>query len=290
MPSWTRRAAVAIALAALVAYSFHVRWGVLVSSPFPLGIDGYFYPIELRALLAHGTLRYPASPLAFWWMAPFAAATDPITGAKLGAALGGALIALPAYAVGARLGRARPAGLVAAALATCSASSTYLSTEYAKQSIGLTVALAALWLALRALETPSRGRLAAAGGGLVAALLAHKMAAALALAIIAPAALAELRARGKRLRRPVAIAGAAVALVIALGAIWPQRFVGPHDLALVRDALTADPQWTLPALADPLRTFDREPVLGALLALAAIAIAWRRAATERATILAIAVV
>ena len=69
--------------------------------PYPVGVDGYFYPIQLRSLLEHGHLQYPPSPLTFWLMAPFAAVTDPITGAKLGAALLGALVALPAYAVGA---------------------------------------------------------------------------------------------------------------------------------------------------------------------------------------------
>ncbi len=108
-----------LALAALIAWSFAERWDVLASSPFPLGVDGFFYPSEVRSLLEHGTLAYPASPLAFWWLAPFAAATDPIVGAKLGAALGTSLIALPAYGLGARLGKARAAGLVAAAIASC---------------------------------------------------------------------------------------------------------------------------------------------------------------------------
>ena len=126
---------IAVALAALVAWSFLQRWEMLAVSPFPVGIDGYFYPIQVRALLEDGALRYPSSPLTFWWMAPFAAASDPITGAKLGAALGTALIALPAYGVGARFGRSRGAGLVAASLAATSASSLYLATEFVKQGI-----------------------------------------------------------------------------------------------------------------------------------------------------------
>src|SRR5258706_13291464 len=109
---------IAAALAALVAWSFWQRWRMLSASPFPVGVDGYFYPIQLRSLLAHGELAYPASPLAFYLLAPFAAATDPITGAKLGAAVLGAAIAGPAYGVGARLGGGRGARLGAAGLAT----------------------------------------------------------------------------------------------------------------------------------------------------------------------------
>ena len=122
---------------------------MLSDSPFPVGVDGYFYPVQLRSLLETGTLEYPAAPLAFWLMAPLAAVTDPITGAKLGAALFGALVALPAYGVGARLGRGRAAGLVAAALATTSAGSAFLTIEFVKNGIGLTMLLTALWLLLR---------------------------------------------------------------------------------------------------------------------------------------------
>ncbi|HEX8106879.1 MAG TPA: hypothetical protein VF516_04080, partial [Kofleriaceae bacterium] len=61
--AWGPRAAVA---AALLAWSFWQRWQLLTASPFPLGVDGYFYPVQLRALLARGELAYPASPLAFY--------------------------------------------------------------------------------------------------------------------------------------------------------------------------------------------------------------------------------
>src|SRR5262245_64927811 len=111
---WAPAAGAAAAVLALAAWSLWQRWQMLSGSPFPLGVDGYFYPIQLRSLLDHGALAYPASPLAFYLMAPFAALTDPITGAKLASAVLGAAIAGPAYAVGARLGGCRGAGLVAA--------------------------------------------------------------------------------------------------------------------------------------------------------------------------------
>src|SRR5262245_47113913 len=172
---WVPSVAVAAALVALVAWSFWQRWQLLAASPFPLGVDGYFYPIQLRSLLEHGTLQYAASPLAFYLLAPFAALTDPITGAKLGAALFGAAIAAPAYGVGARLGASRGAGLLAAALATTSAGSAYLTIEFVKNGIGLTVALTALWLALRAIARPSRPRVVAAIAAVLAAYATHKM-------------------------------------------------------------------------------------------------------------------
>lgn len=271
-----RTIALAAALAALVAVSFWTRWSILTESPFPVGIDGYFYPIQLRSLLAHGTLAYPASPLAFWLMAPLAALTDPMTGAKLGAALFGALIALPAYGIGVRLGKCRGAGLVAAALTTTSAGSAFLTIEFVKNGIGLTVGLTALWLVLRALEQRTRARIGAALAGVIAAYLAHKMAAGIVLVIAVPAALAEAtstgKLRGRRLVYVLVAIGVAAITTFVLGLAFPERFVSPDDLALIGH-LWAVPQWELPALATPnvVLAMGHEALLGALLAIAALA-------------------
>src|SRR5689334_3792341 len=96
----TVRAGVWMAVWGLVGLSAWGRWEFLTSSPYPLGVDGYYYPVQLRSLLEDGTLYYPASPLAFWAMAPLAAWLGPVAGAKLGAAVGGALVAVPAFGLG----------------------------------------------------------------------------------------------------------------------------------------------------------------------------------------------
>jgi hypothetical protein len=267
--------AVACALLALVAYGGWQRWQMLAVSPFPLGVDGYYYPIQLRSLLEHGTLQYPASPLTFWFMMPFAAATDPIVGAKLGAAIGGALVAIPAYGVGAHLGKARGPGLVAAAVACTSASSAYLSMEFVKQGFGLTVALAAIWLALRAMEVPSRRRIGVAIAGGVAAMLTHKLAIAVVLAVAVPAAFEELRTRGvlrgRRLLYLLVIAGVAALALVIVGLVAPQRFLSASDLALTRHLMSSTAHWDAPALARPglTLTFDHEAAIGAVLGIAA---------------------
>jgi hypothetical protein len=281
------QASVAIALLALVAWSFYQRWTVLSASPFPVGVDGYFYPIQLRSLLESGSLQYPASPLTFWFMAPFAAATDPIIGAKLGAALGGALIALPAYGIGARFGRSRGAGLVAAAVATSSACSAYLSIEFVKQGLGLTVGLTALWLLLRALETPSRRRVAAALGAVVAALLAHKLAAAVVIVIAIPAAIEEARGRavlrGRRLLYLLVALATLALVVLVLGIAFPQRFLSPSDSALFADILSTDAHWSAPALVTPRLTldFDHEAAIAGIVAIAAAVALRMRKKTSR---------
>jgi hypothetical protein len=259
--------ATALGLAAIVAWSFAQRWSVLGASPFPLGVDGYYYPIQLRSLLEHGHLAYPALPVAFWWMAPFAAATDPVTGAKLGAALGGALIALPAYGLGQRLGKGRGPGLVAAALAACSASSTYLSIEFAKQGIALTVALAALLAIVRALERPSRRRVALAVAALIASCLAHKLAAAFVVIAGVPAAIEHARGRGvlRGRRLLFALAGGAALACALVGALV---IAGVLDASLIEGLFTRRAHWDLPALVSPELDLGHDAIIAFFVALA----------------------
>lgn len=252
LPSWITPAATAAAIVLLVAVSAWHRWVFLAESPYPLGIDGYFYAVELRGLLEDGALVYPASPLGFWLLAPFAAVTDPITGAKLGAAVLGALIAVPAYFVGRRLGGSRAAGLLAAGLATSSAGSFYLSIEFVKNGVGLTVATTYVWMLLRALEAPRAPRIALAAVAFAAAVATHKMAAALALAVTVPAIVVEVRARVGAWRR-VLVAGALAAgalgvVVVVLAIAFPGRVLGGAELALAGEVVTSRARWQLPAL------------------------------------------
>ena len=275
-------AGIAAALVAFVAWSFAQRWSVLAASPFPVGVDGYFYPIQLRSLLETGSLQYPASPLTFWLLAPFAAATDPITGAKLGAACYGALIALPAYGIGASLGNGRGPGIVASALATFSAGSAYLTIEFVKNGVAITVALAALWAVLRALDRPTRGRIVVALVGVAAAVLGHKMAAAIVLGIAVPAAIAEAagRLRGRRAAGLYGGLAIGVGVVVALGMIAPHRFLSSSDAALLDGLLTGDANWSLPVvdiagtppLGEPLHQLGYEPLIGAVLGVLAVAV------------------
>lgn len=278
LPSWLPTAGVALALAGLVTLSFLERMAMLDASPFPVGVDGYYYAIQLRSLLETGALAYPASPVAFWLMAPLAAATDPITGAKLGAALLGALVALPAYGVGARLGRCRGAGLVAAVLATTSAGSAFLTIEFVKNGVGLTLLLTALWLLLRALERPSVARIALAVLGAGLAVFAHKMAAALLVAFAIPAVLsaaaARGRLRGRRLLYAIGLVVIATGALAVLGLALPRRLPSLADQDLARALFGGTAAWDAPALVtrSGRLTFGHEALVAALLGLAGAAV------------------
>ncbi|MGE0396578.1 MAG: hypothetical protein AB7T06_07680 [Kofleriaceae bacterium] len=271
--SWLAIAAIAAALLALVAWTFWRRWQILDDTPFPVGVDGYFYPIQLRALLERHELAYPDFPLAFLLMTPFAAATDPLVGAKLAAAFYSALSVLPAYALGARLGKSRGAGLVAAAIVATSAGSSYLTIEFVKNGIGMTIAMTAIWLGLRAADRSSRPRIALAILGALAAFATHKLAGAFVLVVGAPALLGAFSERGRiRGRRLLyAIAGLA-----ALGIVGVLAF-GHH---LISDAFSTRAELGAPALARDGKTIlgmGHEALIGAVLGwLALAALAFQR--------------
>src|SRR5688572_57778 len=104
-------AAVWAAVLALAAWSVWQRWALLDSTPYPVGVDGWYYPIQVRALLERGELAYPAAPLTFWLMAPLALLTDPIVAAKIVAAVGGGVVAVPAFLLGRRVGGIAPVSM-----------------------------------------------------------------------------------------------------------------------------------------------------------------------------------
>lgn len=261
-----------------MAWAFFARLALLTSSPYPLGIDGYFYPLQVRALLDGGELYYPASPMITWLMAPLAAATDPITGAKLGAALAGALAPLPVYLLGRRLGGSRSAGFVAALLVATSAQSFYLGTEFVKNSLGVTAAagfLCALGWALGDPFTDGRaGRARWLITGLLLAItaLTHKLALVVALALAAAPAFVHWRAR-PRTRRARALALCALigglGLVALAGVLAPERFPGARDLALLPGLFDGSLDLTLPTLrvaGNPPLMFQHEVAIAGALA------------------------
>lgn len=267
------RAVAWIAVLAVFAYAAIVRARFLASSPTPLGIDGYFYPVQLRALLETGHLRFPSAPLTLWLMAPLAAVWGPIAGAKLGAAIGTAAATLPAYALGARVARSRAAGLVAAVLIATSPASFYLSTEFVKNGIALALGSGAVVAAMAALDRPTRARLAVAGLALIATWLAHKLAFALAVALIAPAVAVALEPAW-RARAFAAAAGLAL-VALGLGAVFPDQLPSPGDLALVGDLLSTEAHWTLPMLdLDGRRLGFRGEIAIAAAVAAALLIVW----------------
>jgi hypothetical protein len=260
-PRWLPWAGWAAALV-LVAAAVHARLGVLQAYPEPVGVDGYWYAVQIRSLLEEGTTYYPSLPGSLWFLLPFAAGGGVVEGIKLGAAVGASLQALAAFALGRRLARSTAAGVVAAAVVATSPASIYLTTEFVKQGIalaalaGFLAALAAAW------DQPTRGRIALACVAGLAAGLSHKLAFAIGLGAAGAVALAAWRRRGGSLRWPV------VAVLVGAGFLIVTR-------ARWAGMLSTSPELSLPAIRFPSGAalhFGHEPAAAAVVALALVAL------------------
>lgn len=209
----------ALGVASLAAAAFWVRWHFLTSSStMPLGIDGFYYAVQLRSLLQGQGLYYPAAPMAFWLMLPGAWALGPVAGMKFGAALGTALAALPVYAIVRRATGRRGPGLLGVALVVTSAGSFHLAAEFVKQGIGLTIALTFVATLASALDAPSgwRRRILLGSATLLftATLLTHLTSTGVAFLFALPLVAGELL-RG----RPRLSARAALSVIVGLAAL-----------------------------------------------------------------------
>lgn len=274
VPAW----ALVAALVAVIAWVGWRRYQFLASSPYPFGVDGFFYPVQLRAILESGGLHYPAAPLTFYLFAPLAAVGGPMWAVKVGAAVATALIAAPIAGVARELGAPRAAALAAAIAAATSPASFYFSAEFVKNGVGLTAAAFALWALLWAVRARAdwRRRLALAALVALAAWLAHKVATALYAAAAIPVLWQWARIRGASPRRCVALAALAVAALLGAAALAPARFAGVADLGLLGGLLSADADWSFAVLRRGTRAlaFGREVPIAAGVA-AALWILWR---------------
>ena len=258
LPGWL----VAGALALLAAWTFRDRWQFLTASPYPTGVDGYWYAVQLRSILGGDGLYYPAAPLALWLMAPLAALAGPFTGAKLGAALAAAALPAAIYPLGRRIGGSRATGLLAAVVAATSAGSFYLATEFVKNAVALPIGMAALVAIARALERPAPGRVGLAAALVAATGLAHALVLALVLVAAAPPLAVLLIERGRL--RALAIAAAAGAVAAGLVAWW--------QADLVAGLFRPDADWALPALrlGERALLFRHEVAIAGAVGLAAL--------------------
>lgn len=269
----------ALALAALVVFAFVIRARFLLANPYPYGIDGYYYAVQVRELVEHGRLNYAGAPVTFLWLAPFGAAFGPIVGVKLGAAAASALAVIPAYDLGRRIAGARVPALIGAVLVAISAQSQFLTREFVKQGVGLTVVF--LFLAVLAWlgEQPTRRRAAAAGAVLGLAFFTHKTAFAFCLLLGAPA----LVALGRRLAPPwrarVLVAGAVALLaLVGVSALMPAVGLGLGDLRHAADLFHTHADLSAPALVfrRVTVTFGYESLIAAGFAALAIVVGLAR--------------
>lgn len=202
---------------ALFVVAAWVRLHALRESPYPTGIDGYWYLIQVRSLLERGHLYFPSAPLVPWLMAAAALLFGPVLAVKTIAAVGSALLVVPSYWVARRVSGERGPALLGAALVATSAQSFFLCTEFVKQAVGLTLAVGFAAALAAVLDRPSRARVAVAATFLLSCALAHKTALALALLMAGPpVAIVLWRRRGSA----VVHLALAAAFVCAIAVAW----------------------------------------------------------------------
>jgi hypothetical protein len=257
----------------------------LRASPYPTGVDGYWYLIQARSLLEHGHLHFPSAPLVPWLMAATTLIVEPVLALKTIAALGSAALVLSSYAIARRITGERGPALLGAALAATSAQSFFLGTEFVKQGVGLALALGFVAGLAAAIERPGKTRFLVAVALLVTCALAHKT--ALGLALIAGSPLAVARLWPNR-RHPAVLAGLAT---LAAGALAASYF-GRAQLAPLGHLFHHRADWTFAVLAVPggiPLVLGHEVALAAGLAIVALCLAAFRRATDGPRLPALAI-
>jgi len=161
-----------------------MRFRFLAHFDGAVGVDGYYYPIQIRSLLEGEGLYYPSAPLILWLMAAVDAVVgEAVLSAKLVAAFGSAAIAVPTMGLCRRLDIGRWPSVLAAALVSTAPSAAYMSAEFAKNGVAFTIVMFFLWSLSSAHRSPSRKRVAVSVALFVLVVLAHKLAAMFALGI-----------------------------------------------------------------------------------------------------------
>ncbi|VVB73782.1 Dolichyl-phosphate-mannose-protein mannosyltransferase [uncultured archaeon] len=101
-------------------------------------VDGPYYLIQVRSILATGGLAYGAPPLPFYLLSAFAFLLGDITlGVKVGVSFFCALSAIPAYLLMRRVGKSRSAGILAMLLVIFSAPYVRMLADFMKNAVGV---------------------------------------------------------------------------------------------------------------------------------------------------------
>jgi hypothetical protein len=251
----------------LTLLAFAVRLQLFLSSDEPTGWDGYSYVVQVERLVTEGRLHWPdASWVTYFLAALHFVIPSAILAVKVGAALLSALVVPAAWKLGERLVPANGAWWLAG-WAAASPTLTHLGGDFAK-NLGV-VAPLLLVLAWR------RGTnfLVLVIGVLIAA-LAHRLGAALLLAVALGAGLGALSSTLSD-RRVLWVGGGLALAFTALSATLP-NLLHPADLDRLQSQLTFSPGLPPPIPYFALRATSWPQCLELILAWPALVLgAWR---------------
>ena len=174
--------------AALVVALIFTAWhdaALLMRHPVAVGIDGYYYVLQLNELAAHGRFYFPTrTPLVLYVLTVLKHLTgDTIIAIKIGSVLFHALLCLGIFAVIASTIRNLWLGVLGSTLAAVSGLHLYALSEFVNNTGALVLLLWSGWCLIRLTQTRRRIWITASVILLVAACFSHRSASLIALSI-----------------------------------------------------------------------------------------------------------
>jgi hypothetical protein len=180
-----------LALALMLCAALARDAALLARTPVAVGVDGYYYVLQLDTLRNYGHLYYPTgTPLVLYILSGIRLVTgDSVLAVKVGSALLNALLCLGVYALVRSVTGRVWLGVFGFAVAALSSLHLYLIVEFVNSLGALSLLVWSAWGAVRALRTRSAKWAAFSAVLLLAALLSHRLIAPLVLLLVALAAL-----------------------------------------------------------------------------------------------------
>ncbi|HEV7472519.1 MAG TPA: glycosyltransferase family 39 protein [Pyrinomonadaceae bacterium] len=188
MQSWaSSRRLPWIALSLLLAVVVAREAALLWRYPVAVGIDGYYYVLQIRQLTETGRLYFSThTPFFVYLLAALTQLTrNSLIAIKLSSLLLNAFLALGIFAIISNLTRNLWVALVGSVLALAPQSHLFMSAEYLNNLAAVVFLLWSAWVLLRAAETRKLKWLALGGALLIAAGFSHRSAGPVALTLAA---------------------------------------------------------------------------------------------------------
>lgn len=183
-PLSRRRWAVLALLTVLVAGTW-VDLAALLTYPVAVGVDGYYYVLQVNALRGQGGLYFPtAAPLVLYLLSGVSyLAGDPVVAIKIVSVLLHAALCVGIFAIITSSTRAAWLGVLGSALAAAFGTHRYMVAEFINNLGALTFLVWSGWCAVRAYQTRQSLRASLSVALLVAAFFSHRSAPAVAAAV-----------------------------------------------------------------------------------------------------------
>jgi hypothetical protein len=239
--------AVAIAALLVILVAGVIRDGLLLSQKsVAVGIDGYYYVLQIDSLKNHHRLYFPTqTPLVLYFLTAISYFTkDSVTAVKIGSVLLHALLSLGIFALIASSTRSLWVSVLASALAGVSGLHLYMIAEFINVLGGLTFLVWSGWFAIRWTQTRRRTWIGLAVVLLMAAVFSHQLAVAVVLIVgVSLFLFRGLISSKSQGRFSFAALIAAVAIYFAPALVKAQAVIDIPDR--LRTELTAMPHWPI---------------------------------------------